>query len=39
MSRNPAKPANAQTAIIVAPVNGGLRKKRGSISGSRRRSS
>jgi hypothetical protein len=39
MNRKPPSVMNAQTAITVAPANGALRKKRGSISGSRRRSS
>ena len=39
MKRKPASAAKAQTAMIVAPLNGALRKNRRSISGSRRRRS
>ncbi len=35
--RNPPRPANADTAITVAPANGALRKNRTSSSASRRR--
>ncbi len=35
-NRKPPSAANALTAIAVAPENGALRKKRSSISGSRR---
>ena len=38
-NRKPPSAANAQTAIVLAPENGALRKKRISSSGSRRRSS
>ena len=38
-NKNPPSPANAQIAIVLAPENGALRKKRISTSGSRRRSS
>ena len=38
-NRNPPSAANAQIAIVLAPENGALRKKRISTSGSRRRSS
>ncbi len=38
-SRKPANEANAKKAIRAAPLNGALRKKRTSISGSKRRSS
>ncbi len=38
-NRNPPRAANVQIAIVLAPENGALRKKRISISGSRRRSS
>ena len=38
-NRKPPCAANAHTAIVLAPENGALRKKRISISGSRRRSS
>ena len=38
-NRKPPSAANAQTAITLALEKGTLRKKRGSISGSRRRAS
>jgi hypothetical protein len=38
-NKNPAWAASAATAIKAAPENGALRKKRTSISGSRRRGS